>query len=118
MDRGVFRKLEQAQINALVKTAEYVHTEIVQAQVMPRNTGALQNEHTFVDDSQASNGSCSIISTTPYARRLYYHPEYHFSKAENPNAGGRWFEPWTDKGEKAKGVKAAYARFYRQEAGT
>ena len=118
LNRGAFRKLEQAQIRALEKTAEYVHTEVQQAQVMPRDTGALQNENTYVDYSALSSGTCSVVSSTPYARRLYFHPEYHFSKEENPNAGGKWFEPWSDRGDKAADVKKAYAAFYRQEAGT
>lgn len=118
INRGALRKLTQAQIGALEKTAEYVHTEIVQAQVMPRDTGALQNENTFVDYSDSGKGSCSIISSTPYARRLYFHPEYNFSQQENSHAGGKWLEPWAEGGKKASSVKKAYAQFYKQEAGT
>lgn len=29
---------------------------------------------------------------TPYAKRLYYNPQYNFSKDRNPNARGLWFE--------------------------
>jgi|SRR5690606_22401678 hypothetical protein len=36
-------------------------------------------------------GSGRIIWDTPYARRLYYNPQYNFSKDKNPNAGGLWF---------------------------
>ena len=38
------RQLEQAQVTALEQTVEALHTEVVQAQVMPFKTGALQNE--------------------------------------------------------------------------
>lgn len=37
---------------ALEQTAEALHTEVVQAQVIPRDTGTLQNESTFVDASK------------------------------------------------------------------
>lgn len=37
-------------------------------------------------------GSGMIMWQTPYARRLYYNPQYNFSKDKNPNAGGLWFE--------------------------
>lgn len=37
-------------------------------------------------------GSGEIKYDTPYARRLYYHPEYDFSKEKNPEAGAYWFE--------------------------
>lgn len=37
-------------------------------------------------------GSGVLIWDTPYARRLYYNPQYNFSTDRNPNAGGLWFE--------------------------
>lgn len=37
-------------------------------------------------------GEGKVIWNTPYARRLYYNPEYKFSKDKNPNAQGLWFE--------------------------
>lgn len=37
-------------------------------------------------------GKGKIIWDTPYARRLYYNPQYNFSKDKNPNAQGLWFE--------------------------
>ena len=116
INKGVLKKITESQIVALEKTAEAIHTDIVQAQVMPRDTGALQNESTFVDYSKSAQGSCSIISSTPYARRLYYHPEYHFSTDENPNARGKWLEPWIN-GDKKDLPKELYKRFYRKEAG-
>ncbi|MBU9711064.1 minor capsid protein [Evansella tamaricis] len=37
-------------------------------------------------------GTGKIIWDVPYAARLYYNPQYNFSKDKNPNAGGLWFE--------------------------
>jgi hypothetical protein len=37
-------------------------------------------------------GQGQLIWATPYARRLYYNPQYNFSKDKNPNAQGLWFE--------------------------
>ena len=37
-------------------------------------------------------GEGLIVWNTPYARRLYYNPQYNFSKDVNPNARGLWFE--------------------------
>ena len=116
INKGMFRKLEQAQITALEKTAEALHTEVVQEQVIPRDTGALQNESTFVDYTDAKYGKVQIVSSTPYARRLYYHPEYHFSTDENPNARGKWFEPWIS-GENKDFAKDCYREFYGKEIG-
>lgn len=107
------RQLEQAQITALEQTAEALHMEVVQAQVMPFDTGTLQNEGTFVDYSESRQGKVSIISNTPYARRLYFHPEYHFQTKENPNARGKWYSDWLPGGKKSDFAIDTYKRIYR-----
>lgn len=45
-----------------------------------------KHEH-MRDISQIENGT-DVVWDTPYARRLYYHPEYHFQGA--PMRGGYW----------------------------
>lgn len=109
------RQIEEAVINALVETTEALHTEVVQAQVIPRDTGTLQNEKTFTDDSQKEDGKAYIVSEGPYARRLYYHPEYNFQRDKNPNAKGMWYEDWLPGGTDAGFVQNAYAHFLREE---
>lgn len=111
------KELEQAQIEALKKTTEYLHTEVVQAQVVPRDTGALQNEKFFADYSKADEGRTALIFEGPYARRLYYHPEYNFQHDENPNAKGKWMEDWAPGGKKEQDVREAYKEHYKREAG-
>ena len=110
-------QMTQAAVVALEKTAEALHTEVVQAQVMPFDTGNQQNESTFVDKSQSSSGKVSLVSSTPYARRLYYHPEYHFQKYENPFAGGKWFDPWLPGGVSSDFCKEAFKKFYKKAGG-
>ena len=117
IDASKIKALTQAQITALEMTAEALHTEVIQAQVMPFDTGNLQNESTFVDTSQSQYGKVSLVSTTPYARRLYYHPEYKFDKKENPNAGGNWYKDWLEGGSKSKFCKNAYKNFYKRITG-
>ena len=103
------RQLTQAQVTALEQTAEALHTEVVQAQVFPRDTGNLQNESTFVDYSQSRQGKVTLVSSTPYARRLYFHPEYHFST--------EWYEDWLPGGKEANFCANAFKRIYRRLAG-
>ena len=69
INNGRLRQLTQASIRALEQTAEALHTEEVQAQVMPFDTGNLQNDSTFVDTEQSSKGTVSLVNATPYARR-------------------------------------------------
>lgn len=109
-------KLTANAIRALEKTAEALHTEVVQAQVMPRDSGHLQNAATACDFTQAASGKVSLVSSTPYARRLYFHPEYRYRKTENPNAGGKWLEPWIT-GDRKDFCKQAFSAFFKEEGG-
>ena len=110
------RELTDAQITALEQTAEALHTEVVQTQVFPRDTGALQNESTFLDRSESSHGKVSLVSSTPYARRLYFHPEYHFQTGENPNARGKWYTDWLPGGKEADFAVKTFKELYRRMA--
>ncbi len=151
MNLGRIKELTGAAITALEETAEALHTEVIQAQVMPfddpkivekivygkrgrfdkngreykgkivqekvHGGGHLQNDSTFVDFSDSKNGSVSLISSTPYARRLYYHPEYNFDKGENPNAGGEWYKDWLPGGSKEDFAPDTFKKLYKQIGG-
>ena len=110
------RELTDAQVKALEQTAEALHTEAIQAEIMPRDTGNLQNESTFVDTSKSKRGKVSLVSNTPYARRLYFHPEYDFQKYENAFASGKWYEPWIY-GVSANFCREAYKKIYKRLTG-
>ena len=90
LNMSVLAMLDGAQYTALAQTADATLTELRDRGVMPFDTGNLQNDSTFVDDSQKT--TVSIVSSTPYARRLYFDPEYNFRRGNNPNAGGKWFD--------------------------
>ena len=111
------KQLSQAAVTALEMTAEALHTEVVQAQVMPFETGNLQNESTFVDYSESARGKVILVSSTPYARRLYYHPEYNFQTNENSNAQGEWYKDWMPGGSRANFAPKAFKEFYKRVGG-
>lgn len=110
------KQLDRATITSLEKTMSALHTEVVKAQVMPFDTGNMQNDSTYEDYSKSSKGQVSLITSTPYARRMYYHPEYNFQTTENPNAQGDWYEPWIS-GKNRNFCKKAFSQFYKKEAG-
>lgn len=114
---AAIEKLTNAAVEALEQTAEALHTEIVQEQVIPRDTGTLQGEAFFVDYSKSSKGKVSLVHSTPYARRLYFHPEYKFQTHENPNAKGLWFEDWEPGGKYEEFAEEAFVELYRRIAG-
>ena len=117
INTALINKLCESQIRALEKTTEALHTEVVQEQVIPRDEGTLQNESTFPNYEDSQRGHTEIISSTPYARRLYYHPEFNFQKDENPNARGNWYEPWLPGGDKEDNARNTFKRFYKEESG-
>lgn len=53
---------------------------------VPKDTGALIQSGIINTDI----GSGEIKYQTPYARRLYYHPEYNFQ--QSPERGAYWFD--------------------------
>ena len=116
MHKGAIRQLERAQIVALEQTAEAVKTDVIAMNVMPFDDGTLQNESTMIDTSRSKYGEVTISSDLPYARRLYFHPEYNFSKDNNPNAGGRWYDPWID-GSKKNFAINAFRTIYKRLTG-
>lgn len=115
--KPAIRNLTNAVSEALGKTAEEIRKDVQQAQTMPFLTGDLQGDYTFADLTQKKEGHASVVSDRPYARRLYYHPEYHFDKSENPNAGGRWLDPYLPGGKKEDFAQKTFNKFYKEEAG-
>ncbi|MEG0847726.1 MAG: hypothetical protein RSF92_11240 [Niameybacter sp.] len=106
--------LDKSLQQCLEKTAESVHTEIISAQVMPFNEGDMQNSSTFVDYSDSNTGLVSIVTTSPQARRLYFHPEYDFQTINNPNAKGRWYDDWLSGGKEDKFAQKSFSKFLKE----
>lgn len=145
IDHVALAKLKAAFIQALEMTGDYTLDKVIQAEVIPFDKGTLQNEGTFVDKSNSKQGTVSLVSSTPYARRLYFHPEYNFNQQGwyeivygkrgryakngreykgkkvfhpgNANAKGLWFEDWDENGKYAKRIKKAYAHFLKDIGG-
>lgn len=116
LDRRKIRLLDKAATSALEQTAEALHTEVVQSEIMPRDTGTLQNEKTFVDISESATGYVELVTEGPYARRLYFHPEYNFQKYENAFAQGKWLEPWLPGGISEDFAQVTFNKLYEKEA--
>ncbi|WP_068779661.1 hypothetical protein [Paenibacillus sp. GM2] len=112
LNQAALKNLEQIQRQALEMTAEAVLTDIKTSGVVPKDTSQLELSG-FVDLTEIRQGIASIVFDTPYARRLYWHPEYNFRTDKNPNARGKWMEPYYS-GEKKKFVQQTFAAFVKQ----
>lgn len=117
LNMAAIGRLSKAQTAALEQTAEALHGEVKDAQVVPMKTGNLTGEAFFCDYSEASQGKATLVHDAPYARRLYFHPEYHFSKEFHENAKGRWFEDYVPGGKHDQFAQKKYKEIYRRIAG-
>lgn len=116
MNQQKVRQLSQAQIQAVKMTGEQMLHEIVSDQVIPFDTGNLQNVGTYVETKEANKGKVSIVHDTPYASKVYFHPEYNFQKTFNVNARGEWWEAWLT-GAKKNRPHELFRKFYKRITG-
>ena len=114
LDIGKINFLSEAAIKSLKITADALKSELNIDQVIPFDTGNLSNNQTWVGDENKKN-SVSLNFTTPYARRLYYHPEYNFQKKEHKNAKGKWLEDYLT-GSKKNFARNTFSKIYEKEA--
>lgn len=126
LDKSAIKGIEQKAYKCLGKTAKTLQDEIREAQVIPRMDGNLSGEAFHVDTTTEQKGYVRMSFNAPYARRLYYHPEYHFHKEPwtdakgnnhdgNPNAQGLWLRHWQKKGKYAKRPQEILSEFLKRE---
>lgn len=102
LDATAFSKTEEQVRKAALAAMEAAKTDLIAAQTMPFDTGRMQGT-LQTDQFQDGNELRTRLATdAPYARRLYFHPEYNFQKVNNPNAGASWYKPYESGGEKEK----------------
>ena len=73
------------------KAAQYA----VDNQALKDSNEYIPADQWILRNSSLSNskiGDGELIWKTPYARKLYYNPQYDFSTDKNPKAQGLWFE--------------------------
>ena len=118
MDNDTLQRLSRNSIKALELTADQVKGDVIRSRVVPKDIGILEDS-IYCDYSQSNQGKV-LISTgangdtpTPYARRLYFHPEYRFRTSRNPNAQGKWFENWIS-GNKRDFAQEKFCAIYKR----
>lgn len=106
------KAIQDATVKALPLTMEAMKTEVNNMQVVPKEVGTL--EESVV--TGVENGVGYISYNTPYARRLYFHPEYDFRQDKNPNAQGRWLDPFIH-GDKKEWLEEAFGKNLKEQSG-
>lgn len=120
INKTLLNKLED---KGLEKTMEDTGNGVIRSikltQKVPYDTGKLEKSIKLkVSKNKKGQVIFSIEFETPYARRLYYHPEYHFQKTHNKNAQAYWLEEY--RGHKGKGqdkIKNLFIKHYKKNGG-
>ena len=74
--------------------------------------GKYDNPGRLIDSCHIEDGT-DVVWSTPYARRLYYHPEYNFQGA--PMRGAYWADRYMQNGgreEIEKGIRAEIRKLH------
>ena len=119
MDPRAMNRLRIAPEKALIQVVEgakdSILSDIMAAEVVPKQTGELERS-AQIDTSKVKRGKVSISYDTPYARRLYWHPEYTFRKDKNRHAQGEWLRAWAE-GKKTRSVTQSFKNLLKKLAG-
>ena len=112
LNHNAIRMLEKAALAAAAEVLEVLYTDLVASQTMPFDTGDMQNNQTFVESTETG---AVLVTGSPQARRLYYHPEYNFQQGKNSNAGAYWLAPYITGGKKDF-VRTEFAEIFKRRA--
>lgn len=121
-DYKAIAMLENAVKESAMTAMEQVESDLISSVTMPFDTGDMQNNQTFVavEGEDTINGedvySVALVTGSPQARRLYYHPEYNFYHGHNKNAGAAWLEPYIS-GDKKDLAKEAFEADFKRRTG-
>lgn len=83
---GVQRKVEKKVERTRVVLTDQILKD--SNRYIPADQWTLRNSGIIATMASVSQ----IVWDTPYARKLYWNPQFNFSKDKNPNAQGKWFE--------------------------
>ena len=108
------KEIEAATLKSLEQTAHATNGALMANGYIPFDQGTLQNEGTFVDNKELDKGKVSIVSSTPYARRIYYNADgFNFQTVNNANAQDHWFEPFIS-GKDKDFIEESFKKFMKR----
>lgn len=113
LDLAKLSGISRAAQDAALEAVGALRDAVVSARVVPFDNGSLQNSMGVPQEVQGDEIHtmlCAGNGDVPYAKRLYYHPEYDFQKGNNENAQGEWLKPWLPGGEQEGFLQDAFVQ--------
>lgn len=112
LDPNKVKQLHAAIEPSVQMSVMAVKTQINEDKVVPKDIGELERS-AFM--RKKSRSKYQLVYDTPYARRLYWHPEYNFRTDKNSNAQGLWMQAYID-GDKKFYFTKAFVKFMKMNA--
>lgn len=116
LNEDAISKIEAAKLKATAMLLEALKTDVDDAQVVPFRDGELKDSVSTGFLQQGDKVIAWIGWNTPYARRLYFHPEYNFRTDKHLNAKGLWMGDY-QYGPGFEWLKSAYGELLKRESG-
>ncbi len=117
LDLAKLSGISRAAQDAALEAVGTLRGEVIDTRVMPFDNGILQNSmgapQQEIQGDEIRTMLCAGGGDVPYAKRLYYHPEYDFQKGNNENAQGEWLKPWLPGGELEGFLPDAFERLMK-----
>lgn len=108
INQAAIQKIKEAQIRAIIETANSIKLDVDREQTVPFLNGTL-DQSGFVNDSNIEREGVRIQYSTPYAAKQYYVPMNHF-RGQHINARDHWLDPYMKRGAKEAFVKDLYKK--------
>lgn len=104
------KEIDEATKKSLEQTAHVILGDIISNGYIPRDQGNLE-EDSFVDTNEIQDGKVSIVSTAPYARRIYYNADNW--KFQRESSVDHWFESYVS-GQDKDYLEQVYKEFLKR----
>lgn len=117
LNDSAIAKIEESKEKAMRIVLDAVENDVSMRQVVPFRDGDLKDSVStgiFKDTDKVIGW---IGWNTPYARRLYFHPEYNFRQDKHANAQGLWMEYYQRENKGFQWLQEAYATALKMSAG-
>lgn len=112
----LIRAIQQADINAAIKTANSIKDDVDASQTVPFLSGVM-NQSAFVNTSNMENKGIRIEYTTPYAAYQYFTPGLNHYTGQHANATDHWLDPYLSGGAKGNFAENKYRQHFINELG-
>lgn len=114
VDDEAIMMIDNAAIDALVPTMDFIVGDVIQNQYIPFNNGTLQNSRHIYSNAKSNSRDVIVEHNTPYARRMYRGDKYNFQTTNNRNARARWYKEYQEQGQEYEKVINFYKNKVKQ----